>query len=48
MTSITFHGGVNEVGGNKILLEDKGTKIKILGKDFLAEKCMNNTLNLAY
>ena len=23
MTSVTFYGGVNEVGGNKILLEDK-------------------------
>ena len=27
MTSLTFYGGVNEIGGNKILLEDKGTKI---------------------
>jgi len=27
MTSLTFYGGVNEVGGNKILLEDKDTKI---------------------
>lgn len=27
MTGITFYGGVNEVGGNKILLEDKGTKV---------------------
>jgi len=27
MTSITFYGGVNEIGGNKILLEDKGTKV---------------------
>lgn len=39
MTSITSHGGVNE-GGNKILLEDKGTKILILGKDFLVGKCI--------
>jgi len=23
MVKITFHGGVNEIGGNKILLEDK-------------------------
>ena len=23
MTSLTFYGGVNEIGGNKILLEDK-------------------------
>ena len=27
MTSVTFYGGVNEVGGNKILLEDKDTKV---------------------
>ena len=27
MTSLTFYGGVNEVGGNKILLEDQDTKI---------------------
>lgn len=27
MPSLTFYGGVNEIGGNKILLEDNGTKI---------------------
>ena len=27
MTSLTFYGGVNEIGGNKILLEDQDTKI---------------------
>ncbi|MDI6736915.1 MAG: MBL fold metallo-hydrolase [Nanoarchaeota archaeon] len=27
MTSITLYGGVNEIGGNKILLEDKGVKL---------------------
>ena len=27
MTSLTFYGGVNEIGGNKILLEDGKTKI---------------------
>jgi ribonuclease J len=27
MTRLTFYGGVNEIGGNKILLEDKGTKV---------------------
>jgi len=27
MTKLTFYGGVNEIGGNKILLEDNGTKI---------------------
>jgi ribonuclease J len=29
MTSLTFYGGINEIGGNKILLEDKGTKVFI-------------------
>ena len=27
LTDITFHGGVNDIGGNKFLVEDKGTKI---------------------
>jgi len=27
LTNITFHGGVNDIGGNKFLVEDKGTKI---------------------
>jgi ribonuclease J len=27
MTDITFHGGVNDIGGNKFLVESKGTKI---------------------
>jgi len=27
MTILTFYGGVNEVGGNKILLEEQGTKV---------------------
>jgi len=27
MVSLTFYGGVDTIGGNKILLEDKGTKI---------------------
>jgi predicted metal-dependent RNase len=26
-TRITFYGGVHEIGGNKFLVEDKGTKI---------------------
>lgn len=35
MTNLTFYGGVNEIGGNKILLEDKGTKIFLdFGKSF--------------
>ncbi len=27
MTTLTFYGGIKEIGGNKTLLEDKGTKI---------------------
>ena len=27
MTNLTFYGGVNEIGGNKILLQDKDTKV---------------------
>jgi ribonuclease J len=27
LTDITFHGGVNDIGGNKFLVEDKGTKV---------------------
>ena len=27
MTSITFHGGVNDIGGNKFLVESNGTKV---------------------
>jgi len=35
MTSLTFYGGVNEIGGNKILLEDKDTKVFLdFGKSF--------------
>ena len=27
MVKLTFYGGVKEIGGNKILLEDKGTRV---------------------
>jgi hypothetical protein len=27
MSKFTFYGAINEIGGNKILLEDNGTKI---------------------
>ncbi len=27
MVSLTFYGGVREIGGNKVLLEDKDTRI---------------------
>ena len=34
-TKITFYGGVHEIGGNKILLEDKDTRIFLdFGKSF--------------
>jgi len=28
-TAITFYGGVGEIGGNKILIEDKGTRVML-------------------
>ena len=35
MVSLTFHGGVNEIGGNKILLEYGDTRIWLdFGKSF--------------
>ena len=35
MTELTFYGGVNEIGGNKILLRDKDTKVFLdFGKSF--------------
>ena len=35
ITNLTFYGGVNEIGGNKILLEDKDTRIFLdFGKGF--------------
>ena len=38
-TQITFHGGVKDIGGNKFLVEDKGTKIFMdFGMSFNAEK----------
>ena len=38
MTSITFHGGVNDIGGNKFLVEDKGTRILMdFGMSFTEE-----------
>jgi len=27
LTTLTFYGGVNEVGGNKVLLKDRDTRI---------------------
>jgi len=35
VTSLTFYGGVHEIGGNKILLEDKDTRVFLdFGKGF--------------
>jgi hypothetical protein len=31
-TSLIFYGGVHEIGGNKFLIEDKGTKIFLVCK----------------
>ncbi len=43
VASLTFYGGVNEIGGNKILLEDRGTRVFLdfgqsfnLGSDYFA------------
>jgi len=47
VTSVTFYGGVNQIGGNKILLEDKGTKVFLdFGKGFTSlEKYFENYLS---
>ena len=38
-TTLTFYGGVNEIGGNKILLQDKDTKVFFdFGMSFAAKK----------
>ncbi|MCW3996050.1 MAG: MBL fold metallo-hydrolase [Candidatus Bathyarchaeota archaeon] len=38
-TKVTFYGGVNEIGGNKILLQDESTKIFLdFGMSFTAKK----------
>jgi mRNA degradation ribonuclease J1/J2 len=39
MTSLTFYGGVGEIGGNKILLRDENTSIFLdFGKNFERER----------
>ncbi len=38
-TTLTFYGGINEIGGNKILLKDKDTKIFLdFGMSFAKKK----------
>ena len=35
LTGLTFYGGVNEIGGNKIILEDRGTRVLLdFGQSF--------------
>ena len=36
MVEITFHGGVNEIGGNKILIEDDTKLFFDFGKNYFA------------
>ena len=52
MTSLTFYGGANEIGGNKILLKDKNVNIYLdfgesftFGKDFFYEYLSPRTVN---
>jgi ribonuclease J len=52
MTSLTFYGGAGEIGGNKILLEDKGVRIYLdfgqsfdFGEDFFYEYLAPRTAN---
>jgi len=38
-TTLTFYGGVNEIGGNKILLRDRGTHVMLdFGMSYTAKK----------
>ncbi|MBS3101842.1 MBL fold metallo-hydrolase [Candidatus Woesearchaeota archaeon] len=50
--NLTFYGGANEIGGNKILLQDKGAKIYLdfgesfdFGEDFFYEYLAPRTAN---
>lgn len=52
MSSITFYGGINEIGGNKFLVEDRGTRVFLdfgmqMGKanSFYSEFLQPRTLN---
>ncbi len=52
MVSLTFYGGANEIGGNKILLEDKGAKIYLdfgqsfdFGEDYFYEYLQPRSVN---
>ncbi len=37
MTKITFYGGVNEIGGNKIFIEDGAKEFLDFGKNYCRE-----------
>ena len=50
--NLTFYGGASEIGGNKILLEDKGVKVYLdfgqsfdFGEDFFYEYLAPRTAN---
>jgi ribonuclease J len=52
LVKLTFYGGVNEIGGNKILLEDRGTKLFLdfgqsftFGSEFYANWLQPRSLN---
>jgi len=52
MTSYTFYGGAGEIGGNKILLEDKNAKVYLdfgqsfnFGSDFFYEYLEPRSVN---
>jgi len=39
MTNLTFYGGVKDIGGNKFLVDDKGTKVFMdFGMSFTGRK----------
>lgn len=39
MTTLTFYGGINEIGGNKILLKDRDVRVFLdFGKNFEKER----------
>ncbi len=51
-SKVTFHGGINEIGGNKFLLEDRGTRVFLdfgmqMGKanDYFSEFLQPRDLN---
>jgi len=52
VTSLTFYGGINEIGGNKILLEDKGVRVFLdfgqpftMGEDYFTSWLQPRAIN---